>query len=388
MSKAVKLGEIGNFVSGGTPSRKHPEYFEGSIPWVSTPALNGGMIDEADAVQMITEQAIASSATKLLPPRSLLIGVRVGVGKTAVNLVPMCTNQDIVAITGVDESLWDIRYVSYAVQAKSSYLVSQKQGATITGITSKLLKGVEIQQRSIEDQRCCVRMLDSVKDRIKDASDGIEKLDELVKSRFVEMFGTPHEMDRWRVCDVSEIADVTVGVVVKPAQYYVEEGEGVRAFRSLNIAPMRVKNDSWVYFSKEGNEKNKKSQLHAGDVVLVRSGAPGVACVVTQEYEGCNAVDIIIARLDKDQVDPVFFAAFMNYPHGQVQITDGTGGSAQQHFNVGTCKKMRFVLPPLSLQQEFAAFVQQVDKLKFETQQAIEKLQLLYDSLAQEYFGG
>ena len=202
------------------------------------------------------------------------------------------------------------------------------------------------------------------------------------------MFGTPHEMDRWRVCDVSEIADVTVGVVVKPAQYYVEEGEGVRAFRSLNIAPMRVKNDSWVYFSKEGNEKNKKSQLHAGDVVLVRSGAPGVACVVTPEYEGCNAVDIIIARLDKDQVDPVFFAAFMNYPHGQVQITDGTGGSAQQHFNVGTCKKMRFVLPPLSLQQEFAAFVQQVDKLKFETQQAIEKLQLLYDSLAQEYFGG
>ncbi|MDO4891457.1 MAG: restriction endonuclease subunit S, partial [Coriobacteriaceae bacterium] len=73
-------------------------------------------------------------------------------------------------------------------------------------------------------------------------------------------------------------------------------------------------------------------------------------------------------------------------PHGQVQITDGTGGSAQQHFNVGTCKKMQFMLPPIALQQEFSAFVQQVDKLKFETQQAIDKLQMLYDSLAQEYF--
>ena len=135
MTDTVKLGEIGNFVSGGTPSRKHPEYFEGTIPWVSTPALNGGLLSESDAVQLITEDAIANSATKLLPPRSLLIGIRVGVGKTAVNTVPMCTNQDIVAITGVDEAHWDIRYVSYAVQSKSSYLVSQKQGATITGIT-------------------------------------------------------------------------------------------------------------------------------------------------------------------------------------------------------------------------------------------------------------
>ncbi len=133
MTDIVKLGDIGRFVSGGTPSRKHPEYYEGSIPWVSTPALNGGLLDESNAVQFITEDAISKSATKLISPHSLLVGLRVGVGKTGVNTVPMCTNQDIVALTDVDDTSWDIRYLSYAVQAKSAYLVSQKQGATITG---------------------------------------------------------------------------------------------------------------------------------------------------------------------------------------------------------------------------------------------------------------
>lgn len=184
IKETVKLGDVGAFVSGGTPSRKHPEFFDGTIPWVSTPALNGGLIDETNATQLITEDAIERSATKLLPPRSLLIGIRVGVGKTAVNTVPMCTNQDIVAITDVDETRWDIRYLSYAVQAKSTYLVSQKQGATITGITSKLLKSLDIKWLNAEEQSRCVDNLDGVKRKIIDCECQIKMLDELVKSRF------------------------------------------------------------------------------------------------------------------------------------------------------------------------------------------------------------
>ena len=384
MSKAVKLGEIGNFVSGGTPSRKHPEYFEGSIPWVSTPALNGGMIDEADAVQMITEQAIASSATKLLPPRSLLIGVRVGVGKTAVNLVPMCTNQDIVAITGVDESLWDIRYVSYAVQAKSSYLVSQKQGATITGITSKLLKGVEIQQRSIEDQRCCVRMLDSVKDRIKDASDGIEKLDELVKSRFGEMFGDPIENPKQLpIMRIDEIADVQTGATPlrSNAAYY---GGSIPWVKTGEVAAGLLEEAEETITELALQETNCKL-FPAGTILVAMYGqgdTRGKAAILRYAAATNQACAAILLN---EEYDADFILAQLNLRYKDLR-SRSLGGN-QQNLSLKIIKAYELIVPSTEQQREFMAFVQQIDKLKFETQQAIEKLQLLYDSLAQEYFG-
>ena len=365
MSKAVKLGEIGNFVSGGTPSRKHPEYFEGSIPWVSTPALNGGMIDEADAVQMITEQAIASSATKLLPPRSLLIGVRVGVGKTAVNLVPMCTNQDIVAITGVDESLWDIRYVSYAVQAKSSYLVSQKQGATITGITSKLLKGVEIQQRSIEDQRCCVRMLDSVKDRIKDASDGIEKLDELVKSRFVEMFGDPIENPKQLpIMRIDEIADVQTGATPLRgnAAYY---GGSIPWVKTGEVAAGLLEEAEETITELALQETNCKL-FPAGTILVAMYGqgdTRGKAAILRYAAATNQACAAILLN---EEYDADFILAQLNLRYKDLR-SRSLGGN-QQNLSLKIIKAYELIVPSTEQQREFMAFVQQVDKLKFDYQ--------------------
>ena len=83
----------------------------------------------------------------------------------------------------------------------------------------------------------------------------------------------------------------------------------------------------------------------------------------------------------------MFLAMFTNMPHGMNQIRKRTGGAAQQHFNVGGYKALKLIMPPLRLQNEFAAFVRQVDKLKFETQKSLKETQTLMDSLMQEYFG-
>ena len=81
-----------------------------------------------------------------------------------------------------------------------------------------------------------------------------------------------------------EVADVCVGVVIKPTQYYADKG--IPAFRSLNIGKMQVKDNDWVYFTEEGHQKNQKSIIHKNDVLVVRSGAPGTACVATEKYDG------------------------------------------------------------------------------------------------------
>lgn len=378
----AKLGDIGSFVSGGTPSRKHPEYYEGTIPWVSTPALNGGFLDESNAVQFITEDAIAKSATKLLPPRSLLIGVRVGVGKTAINAVPMCTNQDIVAITDVDEEAWDIQYLAYVVQSKSAYLVSQKQGATITGITSKLLKSLQIGQPNIGLQRSRVRHLDSVKHKLNDCAIQLLKLDELVKSRFVEIL---------RLCDCNDCSPlevyakrVKVGFVGTVGKHYTDS-TGIPMIRTTNITASGLDLADLKYVTEEFDAKNKKSHLRRGDVIIARHGENGRACV----YEGPEAqcLNVVIIEPNPEQLLPICLEAFMNSDLVREQISRKLVGSTQQVVNTKTVASVLIPSIPTTLQQEFAAFVQHVDKLKADTQLAIDKLQLLYDSLAQEYFG-
>lgn len=85
VGKKVTIGELGKTQSGGTPSSKHPEFFNGSIPWIGTTALNGKFLGKNDAVKLITEEAVAKSATKIVPEKSIMVGIRVGVGKVAIN---------------------------------------------------------------------------------------------------------------------------------------------------------------------------------------------------------------------------------------------------------------------------------------------------------------
>ena len=86
--------------------------------------------------------------------------------------------------------------------------------------------------------------------------------------------------------------------------------------------------------------------------------------MVPKQYEGCNAIDIIIARPNTERINPYYLCTYTNMPHGKRQIEEGTGGAAQQHFNVGKYNKLRLMLPPMDLQKEFVEFVAQVDKSK------------------------
>ena len=180
------------------------------------------------------------------------------------------------------------------------------------------------------------------------------------------MFGNENQaFDNWRVGSVADIANVTVGVVIKPTQYYADKG--VPAFRSLNIGEMKVKDEDWVYFTEEGHKKNPKSVIKENDVLVVRSGAPGVACVASEKYVGYNAVDIIIAHPNQRLINSVYMAMFTNMPHGMNQIRTKIGGAAQQHYNVGGYKSLKIALPPIEIQNQFADFVAQVDKSKFDS---------------------
>ncbi len=277
----------------------------------------------------------------------------------------------------------DVDYLCYSLMFyDTEELVN---GATRQKLTQAAMRKMLIPKRPITEQEKVVSELNKIQSIISARQQQIQKLDELVKARFIELFGTETEFDKWPCCTIGDVADVCVGVVIKPTQYYTDTG--IPAFRSLNIGEMRVKDSDWVYFTEEGHQKNQKSVVHKNDVLVVRSGAPGTACVATEKYDGYNAVDIIIAHPDNSKINSIFLAAFTNMPHGMNQIRERTGGAAQQHFNVGGYKAMRLIMPSIELQNQYAAFVEQADKSKVAIQKALDEAQLLFDSLMQKYFG-
>lgn len=142
--KREKLNTLCNFISGGTPDTKHPEYYGGDIPWISTIALGPNYIDKTAAKDFLTELGVNKSATHLIKKGTLLFGNRVGVGKTSITNCDMCTNQDILALSDVDGTKINILYLKIVLDMQRNYFESQKRGATIKGIPIDVLGNIFI----------------------------------------------------------------------------------------------------------------------------------------------------------------------------------------------------------------------------------------------------
>lgn len=187
--KGIPLRNLCTTMSGGTPSTKFPEYYEGDIPWISTVSLGPNHINGLTAKGYITQEAIENSATKLIPAGNILFGTRVGVGKSSLNDVDICTNQDIVAIIGIDESRFKRLFIKYVLNAYQPYYDSIKKGATILGITGDDLKDTLIPDVPLSIQmefELFVAQVDKSKVAVQKALDETQMLfDSLMQKYFM-----------------------------------------------------------------------------------------------------------------------------------------------------------------------------------------------------------
>ena len=360
--KRYRLGEICEIVSGSTPKTSIQEYWDGDIKWITPAEITDDSYIITDTVRKITKLGVEKNGLSSFPAGTVILSSRAPIGKVAIAGCDMYCNQGFKNL--ICSKIINNKYLYWFLKGKKDYLNKLGRGATFKEISKQIVAEIEIELPSLEEQVLVANNLLNIKRVIDLKKKEIDLFDKLIKARFVEMFGAEDNPFHWDIINVEEIANVSVGVVIKPAQYYTDSEHGVKAFRSLNIGPMCVKDNDWVYFSPEGHAKNQKSQLCENDLLIVRSGAPGTSCVVTKKFEGCNAIDIIIARPNIERINPYYLCAYTNLPHGKKQIEEGTGGAAQQHFNVGKFNKLNLFLPPLRLQNQFANFVTQIDKSK------------------------
>jgi type I restriction enzyme S subunit len=167
-----KLGELGLFKGGGTPSTQIQEYWEGEIPWISSSDLIENDVLSIKMTRFITEKAISESATKIIPANSVLFVARVGVGKLAVNSIKLCTSQDF---TNFIPSEINSLYLAYYFIKNNNLLNSYAQGTSIKGFTSGDLKSVRIKFPILEEQTKIANFLSAIDEKIKHCQGQIEK---------------------------------------------------------------------------------------------------------------------------------------------------------------------------------------------------------------------
>lgn len=193
--------------------------------------------------------------------------------------------------------------------------------------------------------------------------------------------------NEWRASTLAaEMASIQVGIVIKPASYYVAEG-GVPALRSLNVRPNRLLLDDLVQISPAGHELNRKSALRAGDVVTVRTGEPGKTAFVPDNIGELNCIDVIFSR-PSTRVRGEYVSYFMNSGVAKRQIAVLQGGLAQQHLNVSEMKRIKIDVPPLAYQDQAIRLLNGVWTRIDAEEARLSQLRELRAGLSQELLSG
>lgn len=384
----VKLKECARIVGGATPKSEVDDYWNGDIPW-TTPKdlsdLDGKFLN--DTPRKITSLGLKNCSSELLPCNSVLFSSRAPIGHVAINTVPMATNQGFKSM--VPGPRLDASFLYWWLKCHRSQLEQLGNGATFKEVSKAVVERIEIPLPPLDEQKRIAAILDQADDLRRKRQRALDRLNQLGQAIFIEMFGDPVINPKtWPVVIAESIATrITVGLVVRPASYYCEAG--VPAIRGTNIKPSGIDSTDLVYFSARDNEtKLEKSRIWKDDIVIVRSGRPGLAAVVPEEFHGANAIDVLIFTPDKNMVTPHFIRDLINSEGGKRLVLAESRGQIQQHFNVGSLSAAEFFLPPLQLQQEYENRVKRLYNQTGLAEAALVASDTLFTSLQHRAFRG
>lgn len=377
----IKLGDICTVVSGTTPKSDRPEYWDGNINWV-TPAE---LTDDSDVIfesqRKITEKAIIDSSLKPFPAGTVLLSSRAPIGKVAIAGVEMYCNQGFKNLICSDK-IYN-RYLYHYLKYKTDYLNSLGRGATFKEISKSIVENIEIPLPSLDEQRHIAAMLDKVSDLIAKRNQQLEKLDELVKSRFIEMFGDINVNDRgWTIQPLGELCTIVRGGSPRPIEKFLGGDVPWIKIGDATDGESIYLHSTKEHIIREGVSKSR--MVKAGSLIFANCGVSlGFARIITFDgciHDGWLAMEDIDVRLDK-----VFLLQALNQmtEHFRKIAPAGT----QPNLNTAIMKAYRQIIPPMKLQKDFIAFVEQTDKSKLTIQCSCDKLEVLKKALMQRYFG-
>ena len=280
------------------------------------------------------------------------------------------------------------KYLYWFLKCNTGYLNSLGRGATFKEISKSIVENIKIELYPIEEQKEIANTLDKISELISLRRQQIEKLDGLVKARFVELFGDPEtNPNGWEKVTVGDVCSSIVrgpfGSALKK-DFFVEPSDTTYKVYEQKHAIQKSATIGTYYVTEEKYQELKRFECVSGDILMSCSGTMGE---LYQLPEGCER-GIINQALCKftlnDKMLPICFLTYMEQTIGNLE-TKGSG--IKNIAAVSYVKAMPINLPPTSVQLEFENFCKQTDKSKLTIQQSLDKLEVLKKSLMQKYFG-
>ena len=392
---AYRLDELFDLQMGKTPSRNNADYWNSNDhKWISIGDLSkcGKYIYETK--EYLSELAVEESGISLIPANTVIMSFKLSIGKTAITAESMYSNEAIMSFR--DRHTVDLipDYIYYLLTSKDWDTGTNKavMGKTLNKAT---LSQIKVRIHSLPEQKEIVKALDKVHSVIEAYQKELNALDNLIKARFVEMFGDPKTNPLgWDKVGISSVTNgkASNGYFAKREEY-VEEG---------NVAVLGVAYVvNRMYSQVEGLPRTNASEsdiqkhnLKYGDMLFCRSSlvAEGIgkASIVPESVPDNTLFECHVIRipLDLEKCVPEFMQVLSTTDYFRKQIISQSKTATMTTIGQDGVLKTEIILPPIEKQREFYSFIKQIDKSKFVVQESLDKAQLLFDSLMQKYFGG
>ena len=388
----ARLSEIFDLQMGKTPARANSDYWDnGTNSWVSIADLSRCEKYVEDTKEQITDKAVQESGIKVVPPDTVIMSFKLSLGKTAITKETVYTNEAIMAF--IPNGRYNISpdYFFYMLSGKDWSKGTNRavMGATLNKAT---LGEVDVPVPPIEKQQYIASVLDKLSDVISLRKQQLAKLDELVKARFVEMFGDPihndYKLPQVPMTDLCEIIDGDRGENYPKQEEFFEQGYCL-FLNAKNVTNTGFSYNTCMFITQEKDECLRKGKLNRGDIVLTTRGTIGNLAFYdgTVPFENVRINSgMVILRIKSEMLSELFFMEQFKIllPSIKERIASG---SAQPQLPISTMNKILMVLPEIDKQRNFSDFVGKVARQKLTIQQSLDKLEVLRKSLMQEYFG-
>ena len=388
----AKLGEVCTIVSGSTPKTSVTSYWDGNIKWITPAELNEDTFYIMDSVRHITEEGKEKTGLSYLPTGTVILSSRAPIGKTAIAGCEMCCNQGFKNLICSDAVYNE--YLYFFLKSKTDYLNSLGRGATFKEISKSIVENIEIPLPEVNQQKEIAEKFKKLEQLISLRKQQLAKLDELVKARFVEMFGDPDQNPKgWPLVSVTEIIrDKASNGFFAKRDAYKDDGN-VQILGVSNVVNRMYSNTKELPRTNATQAEKEKYSVKYGDMLFCRSSlvADGIgkASIVAKGTFPNVLFECHVIRLSLDlqKCVPEFVQVLSTTPFFRRQIIAQSKTATMTTIGQDGILKSSVVLPPIDLQNQFAAFVERVDQQKQIVQQSLEKLELMKKALMQEYFG-
>jgi type I restriction enzyme S subunit len=378
--KNVRLADIGEIISGSTPSRANPDFWNGDIPWVSPYEINRLKSKYlTDTQEKITEAGFRSCSTKMLPKGSIIFSTRAPIGLIVIANIDVCTNQGFKSI--IPNKGYHPEYVYYALKAHTKQLQSLGTGTTFLELSKKRFEEFKIPvPESLDDQIRIATLLSRAEGLIEKRRESLRLLDDLVKGVFLEMFGDPE--DSWRKVRFEDEVDIQSGQVDPRKLPYSEMwhvgGDNIESGTGKLIKLQKANELGLI---------SGKYLFSKGDILYSKI-RPNLNKVARPEFDGICSADMYPLKPKSTELRHEFLMHVLTSQEFLSYAKKHSDRTNIPKINREALNAFVFTIPPPDLQAQFATAVQRIKTLKGKYEASLKGLEDLYGSMSGRAFRG